>query len=105
MFIHAGFASFFLSNRKNKTANMRFSEYILRVENLVACFCLPISMLLCSKSMQIDDRMHRDYEAKGCLYRAFCRGSNSKVLIMSAVYFCDILKNLMARSENAKDFG
>lgn len=43
---------------------MRFSEYILRVENLVACFCQPISMLLCSKNMQIDDRMHRDYEAK-----------------------------------------
>lgn len=43
---------------------MRFSEYILRVENLKACFCQPISMLLCSKGMQIDDRMHRDYEAK-----------------------------------------
>lgn len=78
---------------------MRFSGYILRVENLVACFCLPISMLLCSKSMQIDDRMHRDYEEKGRLYRAFCRGKNRKVLIMSAVHFCDILKNLMPRAE------
>lgn len=43
---------------------MRFSEYILRVENLIACFCRPISMLLCPKGMQIDDRMHRDNEAK-----------------------------------------
>lgn len=43
---------------------MRFSGYILRVENLVACLCQPISMLLCSKSMQIDDRRHRDNEAK-----------------------------------------
>ena len=83
---------------------MRFSGYILRVENLVACFCQPISMLLCSKSMQIDDRMHRDYEAKGRLYRAFCRGQISKVLIMSAVHFCDILKNLTPRAEWAKDF-
>lgn len=57
---------------------MRFSGYILRVENLVACFCQPISMLLCSKSMQIDDRMHRDYEEKGRLYRAFCRGQKSQ---------------------------
>ena len=42
---------------------MRFSGYILRVENLVACFCLPISMLLCPKSMLIDARMHRDWMA------------------------------------------
>lgn len=51
IFIQAGFASSFLLNRKNKTSNKGFSEYILRVENLVTCFCQPISMLLCSKSM------------------------------------------------------
>lgn len=41
---------------------------------------------------------------KGCLYGAFRRGPISKVLIMSAVYFCDILKNLMPRAEWVKDF-
>lgn len=66
----------FSFKKKNKTANMRFSGYILRVENLVACFCLPISMLLCSKSMQIDDRMHRDYEAKRPSLPSILQGSN-----------------------------
>ena len=55
---------------------MRFSGYILRVENLVTCFCQPISMLLCSKGMQIDDRMHRDYEAKRLFLRSISQGSN-----------------------------
>lgn len=54
---------------------MRFSEYILRVENLVACLCLPISMLLCPKGVLIDDRMHRDYEAKRLLLPRVLYGS------------------------------
>lgn len=41
---------------------------------------------------------------KGRLCRSFCRGLNSKALIMSAVHFCDILKNLMPRAEYGKDF-
>lgn len=55
---------------------MRFSEYILRVENLKACFCQPISMLLCPKDVQIDDRMHRDYETKRLFLRSISQGSN-----------------------------
>lgn len=57
---------------------MCFSEYILRVENLVACFCQPISMLLCSKSMQIDDRMHRAYEAKRLSLSSILQGFKSQ---------------------------
>lgn len=83
---------------------MRFSGYFLRVENLVTCFCLPISMLLCPKGMQIDDRKHRANEAKRPSFRAFCRGLNSKVLVMSVIHFCNILKNLMPCAEYAKDF-
>ncbi len=59
---------------------MRFSGYILRVENLKACFCLPISMLLCSKSMQIDDRMHRDYEEKRPSLPSILQGLKSQTV-------------------------
>lgn len=54
---------------------MRFSEYIFGIENLEACFCRPISMLLCPKGMQIDDRRHRDYEAKRPLLPSVLYGS------------------------------
>ncbi len=55
---------------------MRFSEYIFGIENLEACLCQPISMLLCSKSMQIDDRMHRDDEAKRLSLPGISQGLN-----------------------------
>lgn len=54
---------------------MRFSGYILRVENLVACLCQPISMFLCPKGLLIDDRRHRDYEAKRPLIPSVLYGS------------------------------
>lgn len=54
---------------------MRFSGYILCVENLIARFCL-----------------------------VFCRRLNCKVLVMSVVHFCDILKNLTPRAEYVQDF-
>lgn len=57
---------------------MRFSGYILRVENLVVCFCLPIYMLLCPKGVLINDRRHRDYEAKRLSLPGILQGLKSQ---------------------------
>lgn len=59
---------------------MRFSAYILRVENLVACLCQPISMLLCPKGVLIDDRRHRDYEAKRLSLPGILQGLKSQTV-------------------------